>query len=42
MTAQVFPDPNSDGVTWFADGGDVHLVSLDAYALENIWKTQQE
>jgi fructan beta-fructosidase len=40
VTSQVFPDPEGRGVTLFADNGRVCLVSLEAYALASIWRTQ--
>ena len=37
ITAQVFPDEDSDGLELYAQDGDVKLVSLAVYPLESAW-----
>ncbi len=37
ITNQVFPEPGSEGVSLFAEGGDVRLVSMEAYHLRSVW-----
>lgn len=37
LTSLVFPDPSSEGVALFAEGGSARLVSLDAWELASAW-----
>jgi fructan beta-fructosidase len=39
VTDQIFPAPESVGVTLYARGGTARLVSLDAWPLDPIWRT---
>lgn len=39
ITDQIFPAPQSDGVAMYARSGTARLVSLDAWALDSIWRT---
>ena len=41
ITDQIFPAPESDGVALYARGGTAHLVSLDAWPLDSIWRTAE-
>ena len=38
ITDQIFPAPGSDGVELYAEGGTAHLVSLESWPLESIWR----
>ncbi len=37
LTHRIFPRPQSDGVSLFAEGGSAQLVRLDAWSLRSIW-----
>ncbi len=37
ITAQIFPDPGSDGMALYIRGGEARLTSLDIWRLESIW-----
>ncbi|WP_273000941.1 GH32 C-terminal domain-containing protein, partial [Hydrogenibacillus schlegelii] len=37
FTARVYPDPGSDGVLIFAEGGAVVVESMRVWRLKNIW-----
>jgi fructan beta-fructosidase len=37
ITSRIFPDPESEGLSLFADGGDARLTSLTFWPLESIW-----
>jgi fructan beta-fructosidase len=37
FTSRIFPEPASDGVAVFSEGGTARLVSLDAWNLASIW-----
>ncbi|RMH65746.1 MAG: glycoside hydrolase family 32 protein [Bacteroidetes bacterium] len=37
LTDQIFPDPASDGVALFAEGGPARLVRLDVWELASAW-----
>lgn len=37
LTHRIFPDPSSDGVSLFAEGGMARLTRLDAWSLRSIW-----
>jgi fructan beta-fructosidase len=39
VTDQIFPAPESDGVALYARGGEARLVSLEAWPLDSIWRT---
>jgi sucrose-6-phosphate hydrolase SacC (GH32 family) len=38
ITDQIFPSPNSDGLSLYAKGGAAKLISLDIWGLQSIWK----
>lgn len=38
FTELIFPKPESEGVVMFAEGGEAHLVSLEAWELASGWK----
>lgn len=38
LTHRIFPDGESEGVEFFAEGGAAQLVSLDAWSLRSIWQ----
>jgi sucrose-6-phosphate hydrolase SacC (GH32 family) len=40
LTHRLFPDPASDGVALFAQGGSATLLSLDAWTLRSAWGNQ--
>jgi fructan beta-fructosidase len=40
LTHRIFPDPDSDGVELFANGGAARLARLDAWSLRSIWADQ--
>lgn len=40
ITDLVFPDPNSDGVELFAEGGTCRIVSCKIYELKSVWQQQ--
>lgn len=42
VTDQVFPSPDSDGVSLYARGGTARLVSLEAWPLASIWPPVSE
>ena len=37
FTSQVFPSPDSEGVSIYAEGGEARLVSLDMWTLASVW-----
>lgn len=37
ITDRIFPDGESDGLSVFAEGGEVHLRSLTVYPMESVW-----
>nr|WP_223292355.1 GH32 C-terminal domain-containing protein [Salipaludibacillus neizhouensis] len=37
ITTQIFPEPGSDGLQLYSEGGDVTLKSLELYPLRSIW-----
>ncbi|WP_407946555.1 GH32 C-terminal domain-containing protein [Paenibacillus alkaliterrae] len=37
ITDQIFPDPESNGITIYSEGGEVTLKSLELYPLKSIW-----
>lgn len=40
ITDLVFPDPNSNGVELFAEGGTCRIVSCKIYELKSVWQQQ--
>lgn len=38
LTHNIFPEPSSDGVSVFAEGGSARLLHLDAWPLRSIWR----
>lgn len=38
ISDRIFPDPSSNRIELFADGGSARLVSLDAWPLDSIWR----
>lgn len=41
MTAQTFVDPAANGLSFFADNGDITVNHLEIYALASIWQTPE-
>ncbi|MED3728458.1 GH32 C-terminal domain-containing protein [Priestia filamentosa] len=37
LTNQIFPEPDSDDLEIYANDGDVHISSLNAYELDSTW-----
>ncbi|HIJ64793.1 MAG TPA: glycoside hydrolase family 32 protein [Candidatus Hydrogenedentes bacterium] len=42
FTVLVLPQPASDRVELFSEGGSVRLIRLDAYELHSVWRTEEE
>lgn len=38
ITDRIFPDPDSDGLQLYTQGGSVKLVSMDVWPLKSAWK----
>ena len=38
LTDQIFPDPTSNGIDMFNEGGDAMLKSLTIWPLKSIWE----
>ena len=41
LTSRIFPDPESQGVRLFAEGGAARLVSLDAWEIASVWGEEE-
>jgi len=41
MTGQIFASPENDKVVFFADDGEVRIVSLKAYEMQGIWSAMR-
>ena len=37
FSSQIFPSPDSDGVSVYAEGGTARLASLDMWTLDSVW-----
>ncbi|MDQ2730409.1 MAG: GH32 C-terminal domain-containing protein [Armatimonadota bacterium] len=42
ITCNILTAPDAEGVELYSEGGEAHLVSLQAYGLKSVWRTAEE